>query len=185
MAFARARLRPNVGASGVPSSSSTIGFIGIWTGPFTLGACDIGRARLSRAWASVSSLHVDESHAGRTCSVRRHRVGSIVEPLPMAPSCALDEAGLRQQLERYRQIGRGANVRERGARALVLDVDRRVEADLVEGTIATERECCPFFDLRWEPDVRRLTISVSHAEHEPALDAIAFALGLGAPARAD
>ncbi|HEV2975134.1 MAG TPA: hypothetical protein VGX69_09095 [Solirubrobacteraceae bacterium] len=96
----------------------------------------------------------------------------------MAPSCALDEVGLRRQLERYRRIGRGARVRDRTARALVLDVDRRVEVKLVEAAIATERECCPFFDVRWEPTARRLAISVSHAEHEPALDAIAFALGL-------
>ena len=26
-----------------------------------------------------------------------------MDPLPMAPSCALDETGLRRQLERYRQ----------------------------------------------------------------------------------
>jgi len=101
----------------------------------------------------------------------------------MAPSCALDEAGLRRQLERYRRAGRGATLVDRTARILTVDLDRRVEAGLVEDMIATERECCPFFDLRWEPDRRRLTISVSQPEHQPALDAIAFALALGAPAQ--
>jgi hypothetical protein len=100
----------------------------------------------------------------------------------MAPSCALDDAGLRQQLERYRQAGRGARIVDRTRRSLIVDLDRRVDTRLVEETVATERECCPFFDLDWEPDIRRLTISVSQAEHEPALDAIAFALALEAPA---
>jgi hypothetical protein len=98
----------------------------------------------------------------------------------MAPSCALDEAGLRRQLERYRQVGRGASLVDRTRRSLIVDLDRRVDAGLVEETIATERECCPFFDLRWEQETRRLTISVSQAEHEPALDAIAFALDIPA-----
>jgi hypothetical protein len=98
----------------------------------------------------------------------------------MPPSCALDESGLRLQLERYRQAGRNARVIERTPRCLVADLDENVDAELVAQTIATERECCPFFALAWEPDRRRLTVSVSQAEHEPALDAIAFALDLQA-----
>jgi hypothetical protein len=98
--------------------------------------------------------------------------------LPMAPSCALDESGLRTQVERYGQAGRNARVIERTRRRLVADLDENVDAELVAQTIAVERECCPFFALTWEPDRRRLTVSVSQAEHEPALDAIAFALDL-------
>jgi hypothetical protein len=101
-----------------------------------------------------------------------------MDPLPMAPSCALDETGLRQQLERYRRAGRSARLLERTPRSLTIDFDRQVDVGLVEQTIAIERACCPFFDLRWEADVRRLTISVSRTEHQPALDAIAFALAL-------
>jgi hypothetical protein len=104
-----------------------------------------------------------------------------MEPLPMAPSCALDETGLRSQLERYRQAGQSARVVDRARRRLVVDLDRRVDPELVQELIAIERECCPFFTLGWEADRRRLTVSVSHAEHEPALDAIAFALDLQAP----
>jgi hypothetical protein len=101
-----------------------------------------------------------------------------MEPLPMAPSCALDEAGLRSQLERYRRAGRGARMVERGPRRLVVDLHERVDAELVQEAVAIERECCPFFSLQWRPGRRRLTVSVSSVEHEPALDAIAFALGL-------
>jgi hypothetical protein len=96
----------------------------------------------------------------------------------MAPSCALDASGLRSQLERYRQAGRNARVIERTPRRLVAELADQVDAELVAETIAVERECCPFFALSWEPDRRRLTVSVSQAEHEPALDAIAFALNL-------
>lgn len=98
----------------------------------------------------------------------------------MAPSCALDESGLRLQLERYRQAGRNARLIERTARRLVADLDDDVDAALVAETIAVERECCPFFVLTWEPDRRRLTVTVSQAADEPALDAIAFALNLQA-----
>ncbi|HUB73516.1 MAG TPA: hypothetical protein VL979_05725 [Solirubrobacteraceae bacterium] len=100
--------------------------------------------------------------------------------LPMAPSCALDESGLRSQLERYRQVGRNARLIERTPRSLVADLDEGVDAELVMAAVAVERECCPFFAVTWEPDRRRLTISVSQAAHEPALDAIAFALDLRA-----
>jgi hypothetical protein len=106
-----------------------------------------------------------------------------MDPLAMAPSCALDEVGLRRQLERYRQAGAGARVVRRTRRRLVVALDRQVDPELVAETIAIERECCPFFALSWEPDRRRLTVAVSEDEPEPALDAIAFALGVETPAR--
>lgn len=98
----------------------------------------------------------------------------------MALSCALDEAGLRSQLERYRQAGQNARLIERTPRQIVIDLDQDVDRELVAETIAVERECCPFFTLSWEQDRRRLTVSVAQAAHEPALDAIAFALNLQA-----
>jgi hypothetical protein len=98
--------------------------------------------------------------------------------LPMAPGCALDESALRAQVERYRQAGRNARVIERTPRRLVAELDENVDAELVAQTIAVERECCPLFVLAWESDRRRLAVSVSRAQHEAALDAIAFALGL-------
>jgi hypothetical protein len=101
--------------------------------------------------------------------------------LPMAPSCALDEEGLRSQIERYRQAGQGASLIDKTRRRLVVDVDECVDNQLIDELIAIERECCPFFALVWESDRRRLTVSASRVEHEPALDAIAFALDLKAP----
>jgi len=103
-----------------------------------------------------------------------------MDPLPMVPSCALDQSGLRRQLERYRRAGRGAVLVERSGRRLVVDLDEHVDASAVEEAIAVERECCPFFAIDWRAEPRRLTVSVSRPEHEPALDAIAYALDLGA-----
>jgi hypothetical protein len=108
-----------------------------------------------------------------------------MDALPMAPSCALDEAGLRLQLERYRRAGRGARLIERTRRRLVAELDAGADAALIEQAVAIERECCPFFVLDWEAARRRLTVSVSDVEHEPALGAIAFALGLDARLSAD
>jgi hypothetical protein len=100
----------------------------------------------------------------------------------MAATCALNEAGLRAQLERYRQAGQCAHLLERTPRRLVVDFDRAVDGALLEQAVAIERGCCPWLALEWEPDQRRLTVSVSKAEHEPALDVIGFALDLGIPA---
>jgi hypothetical protein len=106
-----------------------------------------------------------------------------MESLPMAPSCVLDAAGLRLQLERYRCAGQGARLVERTPRRFVVDLDEHTDGKLIEEAVAIERECCPFFALDWKPARRRLTVSVSHVEHEPALGAIAFALGLDAAAQ--
>ena len=106
-----------------------------------------------------------------------------MDPLPMAPSCSLDEAGARLQLGRYRRVGRGARTVSRSRRRLVVDLERSVDPQLVGEAIAIERACCPFFTLEWDPDRPRLTVSVSRTEDEPALDAIAFALDVE-PARA-
>jgi hypothetical protein len=96
----------------------------------------------------------------------------------MAPSCSLDEAGLRLQYDRYRLAGSEARLVERSPQRLVVGLDQHVDAQLVARMLAVERECCPFFTLGWQPSRRRLTVSVSQVEHAPALDAMAFALGL-------
>lgn len=96
------------------------------------------------------------------------------------PACSLDESGLGQQLARYRGVGNGAEVLERSPNRLVIRVGGVIPAVMVEELVAVERRCCPFFALGWEPEERCLSISVSRPEDEPALDAIAYALGLPA-----
>jgi hypothetical protein len=106
-----------------------------------------------------------------------------MDPLPLAPACALDETGLREQQQRWARAGVGARVVDRTRRSLVVDLDVLVDPNLVEETIAVERECCPFFTMTWESHRRRLTVAVSNTHDEPALEAIAFALDLKPPAR--
>jgi hypothetical protein len=98
--------------------------------------------------------------------------------LPIAGACSLDENGIRRQLERYRTAGLGASLLERTPRRLTVKLDPHADGQVVEELIATERECCPFFDLVWEPDQRCLTFGVSDVEHEPALEAISLALAI-------
>ena len=99
----------------------------------------------------------------------------------MAPaSCSLDESGLIAQRERYMQLGAEVVVTERDQGRILLQVAPGVADSLVEELIAVERECCPFFELGWDPRRRSFSVSVSEPRYEPALDAIAYALGLGA-----
>jgi hypothetical protein len=98
--------------------------------------------------------------------------------LPMAGACALDESGMRRQLERYRTVARGASLIERTLRRLMVKLDPHVDGQVVDELLAAERECCPFFELVWDPDQRCLTFAVSDVEHEPALEAISSALAI-------
>ncbi len=99
----------------------------------------------------------------------------------MAPeSCSLDESGLAAQRERYLRMGAKATVIERNPGRMVLQIDPGVADDLVHELISVERECCPFFELGWDPAGRSFSVSVPEPRYEPALDAIAYALGLGA-----
>lgn len=104
--------------------------------------------------------------------------------LPMATAglgqCGLDTAGLQAQAERYARAGRGAVTLERTPARLVVRLDAGVAPGRVEELLAVERDCCPFFEIEWESVERRLAISVAEEEHEPALAAIALAMGVDA-----
>jgi hypothetical protein len=106
-------------------------------------------------------------------------MSAVPQLLPIAPSCTLDAPGLSAQRERYRAAGAGATVLERGPQALVIELASGVPTELVDELVAVERECCPFFSIDWRPDARRFSIAVERREYAPALDGIAFALGLG------
>jgi hypothetical protein len=106
-----------------------------------------------------------------------------MKPLPtiqpdLAASCALDADGLRAQAERYRRAGDGAELLERSPRRLVARLHAEVDVPDVTEAVAIERECCPFYEIDWDPEARRLSFAVASREHEPALEAIATALGL-------
>lgn len=109
---------------------------------------------------------------GQTRSISRMR------ELPLAaPRCSLNETELGEQVDRYRTVGVAATTIESVARRLVIGVADDAPAALIEDLIEVERACCPFLQLEWDTRERRLAIWVAAPEHEPALAAIAGALG--------
>ncbi len=94
-------------------------------------------------------------------------------------SCSLGADELRAQLERYRLAGEGGRLIEHGRRSLVVEIGPVSTEDQIELLIATERRCCPFFEVDWDPEPRRLSLTVTQREHEGALAAIAAALTSG------
>ena len=102
-----------------------------------------------------------------------------MESLPVVPAaCNLDLDGLRAQRDRWAVVGRGARMVERQRRRVAVQLAPDADVDTVTEMLAVERRCCPFFGLDWDPEQRLLRVAVADAKHEPALDAIAYALGL-------
>jgi hypothetical protein len=100
-----------------------------------------------------------------------------MEDATAVPACSLSAAELRRQLARYRAAGQSAEVIEGGRRRRVIRVSSEVPDSLILRLIEVERGCCPFFELAWDGESRRLTVAVPDADHEPALAAIVSALG--------
>jgi hypothetical protein len=109
-----------------------------------------------------------------------------MDSLPMAPpSCSLNELELTEQLARYRTVGGAAEIVESTRRGRVLTIGHQVPDAVIEELVTVERECCPFFELDWQPTIRRLAIGVRSSEYTSALDAISYALGFGEPLSTD
>lgn len=94
----------------------------------------------------------------------------------VAPAeCRLDLSALRRQRERYRTLGRHVTATARRPDRLEVQFGPGLDERLLEEALAVERECCPFFRLHYDPGRHQLSVSVDR-EHEPALEAIAYAL---------
>ncbi len=90
--------------------------------------------------------------------------------------CGLDDRSLTVQLDRYQRLGtRAASIAQCG---LVLEVcfDADVDVDLLQETIAIERQCCSFFTIGYDTLDRRLSISVDGSDRLDALLALRSAL---------
>ncbi|MFL5780040.1 MAG: hypothetical protein ACJ760_01890 [Thermoleophilaceae bacterium] len=90
--------------------------------------------------------------------------------------CALDRDGLETQGARYSRLAVAVTALQREPRSLTVEFDASVDRELLDQTLAIERECCPFFTLELDEQSRRLRASVSRADQAPALDALAEAL---------
>jgi hypothetical protein len=95
--------------------------------------------------------------------------------LPIA-SCSLDSAAMNAQRERYRRLGRSVSRIARRPGVLSVEFAPDLETELVEETVAVERECCPFFRFDFDPAARSLTIGVESGDQDAALDALRDAL---------
>jgi hypothetical protein len=104
----------------------------------------------------------------------------VPEPteLPLIAECRLDIDGLREQRDRYQALGRHATTAVRQPQQLTVQFDAGVDVRLLVETIEVERGCCPFFDMQPHLDRHELVVSVTRPEEDPALDAIAHALGV-------
>jgi hypothetical protein len=102
----------------------------------------------------------------------------VPDPVELAVigECHLDIQGLRSQQQRYRELGRHVTQATRRPQRLTIAFDAEIPVDLLEETVRVERACCPFFVIEPSSDLRSLTITVSDASQDPALDAIAHAL---------
>lgn len=102
------------------------------------------------------------------------------EPLEDAiaaiPSCALNDAGRREQRTRYMRLGRSVVRLDRTPEAIVVEFDEHLDRETLEQALAVERECCPFFVFEFDEARRRLRITVGETEQLPALEAMAAAL---------
>lgn len=98
--------------------------------------------------------------------------GSLAE----LSSCALDLDGLTAQRDRYAAIGRTVTDLARSPRWFSATLSAAADVALIEETLRIERECCPFFELDFDPRRRRLRVGVDSEEMAPALEAIYEAL---------
>jgi hypothetical protein len=99
------------------------------------------------------------------------------EGIAQIPSCALDEAGVREQRARYARLAPSVTRLEREPDAVLIEFDEGFDKATLDEALAVERTCCPFFLFDFDESDRRLRTTVRRAEQLPALDAIAHALG--------
>jgi len=98
------------------------------------------------------------------------------EAIARIPSCGLDEAGLREQHDRYARLAPSVTRMEREPEAVSIEFAEGFDRGALERTLAVERACCPFFRFEFDESARRLRATVREPEQLPALDAMEDAL---------
>ena len=78
-----------------------------------------------------------------------------------------------------RQISGHVDAVERDPGRVVVRFAPDLPHDRLEAALAVERGCCPFIGVDYDPAARLLILTVDQAAHDPALDALAHALGRG------
>ena len=97
-----------------------------------------------------------------------------MQELPVL-GCSLDAAGLAAQRARYAALARSFVSSRRAPRSLSVAFAPDVDAALLDTTLAVEADCCAFFGI--SRTGTSVTLTVPSDDLDPALDAIAYALG--------
>ena len=84
-------------------------------------------------------------------------------PLVAPDGCSLSADGLATQRDRALAIRSAVERVERSADELTITFDASVEADRVTALIETERRCCSFLEIDYEPNARLLRIAADDA----------------------
>ena len=93
------------------------------------------------------------------------------------PTCALDEAGVREQRVRYARLAPSVTRLEREPEAVSIEFHEDFDRAALDQALAVERVCCPFFRFEFDETERRLRATVREGDQVPALDAVAYTLG--------
>lgn len=97
-----------------------------------------------------------------------------MKELPLA--CSLDETEMAAQRARYAVVARHVKSLASGERSLRARLDESLDGAVLRELIDVERDCCPFFEIAYDPSDRLLSVSVASEQHAPALQAIAHSL---------
>jgi hypothetical protein len=95
------------------------------------------------------------------------------------PSCALDQAGVDEQRARYARLAPNVTGLKREAEAVSIEFRENFDRRMLDQALEVERKCCPFFQFELDEPSRRLRITVRKPEQVQALDAMAYAFGVG------
>ncbi|SRR6266545_2366154 len=90
--------------------------------------------------------------------------------------CTLTVEDLEAQRERLTALAASVTALERRGQALHVSFAAGVDDTVLDAIIATERECCPFLQISYDPSLRRLGIATAAPEAAGALDLLAAAL---------
>jgi hypothetical protein len=119
----------------------------------------------------------EESTEEVIVNAQRTTKEAFEQTIAAIPTCALDEQGIRDQRTRYARLAPSVTQLEREPEAVNVEFAEEFDRATLEQALAVERQCCPFFQFRFDEAKRRLRITVRDAAQLPALDAMSHVLG--------
>jgi hypothetical protein len=94
------------------------------------------------------------------------------------PTCALDDAGMAAQRDRYARLSSSLLAVEWQPESVVIAFADDFDRATLEQALEVERSCCPFFEFEFVDQAhRRLRITVNDRRLVEALGVLADALG--------